>query len=266
MPAITDVALCNISLLRIGDRGSIQSLNPSDGSKQADACSQLYSYVFNALARTAPWNCLRKQATLSLIAAATGTPENPTGDDYPQPPTPYLYSYALPSDCLMVRYLVPSLPAGSGSGTPQTTASIAAATTFPGVGQIYFAVAYDTDSSDNPIQVILTNQSQAQAVYTVNQSNPTIWDSLFQDAFTASLAAYLVPALSLNLPLMQINIKAAEGAIAVARRQDNNEGVTTQNRDAIWITARGSYWANSAYANNWVGLGWDSMVWPGGGS
>ena len=54
-------------------------------------------------------------------------------------------------------------------------------------------IGYTTDSSGNPLEVILTNQQNAVANYTVNQQNPQVWDSLFTAAYVASLAAYLVP-------------------------------------------------------------------------
>lgn len=145
-----------------------------------------------------------------------------------------------------------------------TTINNLAPTFLPTDGEIDFAVAYATDSDNNPIQVILTNQSQAICVYTVNQSNPVIWDSLFSQAFVATLAAYLVPALSLNLQLMNMQIKIAEAAISQARVRDGDEGVTSQNRQADWIVARttgGTLWGGG-YSNGYCG--YSNMIWPGG--
>lgn len=259
------VSLVNRALLQIGARAQVSNL--SEGSTEADAASVLFVPVFEQLARAAHWNCLRKQATLSLLAAAMGTPENPQGTSLPLPPTPWLYQYALPSDCLFVRFIVPSFPAGVASVPPQTTINNAAPSWLPGGGQIPFAVAYATDVNNNPIQVILTNQDQAQAVYTVNQPNPVIWDSLFQQAFVSSLAAFFVPALSLNIQLMAASISAAERMIMQARVADGNEGVTSQDHVPDFIRARGgeSGWGY-AYANGYFGqygYGYCSMAWPG---
>lgn len=256
------ISLANRSLLGIGARATIASL--SEGSTEANAISILYQSTFEQLARSAPWNCLRQQQTLTLIAAATGTPENPNGTTLPLPPVPWLYQYGLPSTCLDMRYIVPSLPGSSPTGTtPLTTASVTSATWISVDGDIPFVVAYATDTQNNPIQVILTNQTQAQAVFTVNQSNPVIFDSLFEQAIVAALGAYLVPALSLNLQLMNMQIKVAESAITQARVRDGDEGTTVQDHIPDWITSRrsGGYLSQGNY--NQYGV-WTNMMWPGG--
>lgn len=257
------VSVCNRALLSIGARAKISSL--SEGSTESDACNILFQTTFEALARSAAWNCLRNQGALTLIAAAQGTPENLDGTTLPLPPVPWLYQYAYPSLCLDIRYLLPSLPNSTPSGTtPLTTASNTNTPWVPTPYQVPFVVAYATDSSNSPIITVLTNLTQAVAVYTVNQPNPSIWDSLFSQAMVSSLAAYLVPALSLNIPLMQMSIKTAEAAILQARVRDGDEGSTSQDHVPDWIRARNSggwYGGNSytscGYAN------FSPMIWPG---
>jgi hypothetical protein len=134
---------------------------------------------------------------------------------------------------------------------------------YNGMGrQAPFKVNYDTDSNGNPRNGILTNVSAAQAVYTVNNPSPANWDSHFQAAFVASLGAFLIPALSLHLPLMNAMIGSAERAIAAARTSDGNEGETTQDHLPDWIRARGTS-HNAGYNNCWDGNGYDNMAWPG---
>lgn len=231
----TVVSICNRALLAIGSQSQISDLN--EDSVQAAACSTLYTPTFETLARSAYWNCLRQQAILSLLAAAPGTPENVDGTTLPYPPQPWLYSYAMPSDSLAARFIVPTLPIFTTGGTPISPAMIAGETSVP-VQQIPFRVAYATDVNNNPIQVVLTNQTQAQLVYTVDQPNPQIWDSMFQSAMVASLAAFLVPALSLNMALAQMQINLAEKMIEQARVRDGDEGSNSQDVVAEWIAAR----------------------------
>lgn len=257
------VSLSNRALLSVGARAQVSDL--SEGSTEANAVSVLFVPTFESLARAARWGCLRKQGQLSLLAAAQGTPENPDGTTLPIPPNPWLYQYAYPSDCLAMRFIVPTYPNSTPTGTvPQTTASVAAASWLPAGGQIPFAVAYAVDSNNSPIETIVCNTTQAQAVYTVNQPNPIIWDSLFEAAFVASLAAFLVPALSLDLPLMQISIRTAESAIQQARVADGNEGVTVMDHLPDWISARstGAFYGYGmgTYAP-WF-FGGANMAWP----
>lgn len=251
------VSTCNIALLSIGARAQISSL--TEGSTQSDACSTLFQFVYEQLARTAYWNCLRDQRGLSLLAAAAGTPENPNGTTLPIPPTPWLYQYQVPSNCLAARYIVPSIPM-QGSN-PISPAMIPAVTWVPTQEQIPFHVAYGTDSNNNPLQVILTNQSQAELVYTVNQPNPSIWDASFQAAYVASLGAWLVPALALNIKLAQLQMAIADKLIADARARDANEGSTIQDHIPDWMRARNT---GGGYGDSGFGYagGFDAMGWP----
>lgn len=264
------LSIANRSLLAVGARTQISSLNPSDGSVEANSVSILYTPTFEQLGRAAHWNCLGREIVLSLLQAAQGTPENPNGGTYNQPPYPWLYSYAYPSDCLDVRYISPSNPLGTSSGTvQQTSINNAIGPWVPGGGQIPYKVQTILDVNNAPVTVILTNQSQANLIYTVNQPNPAGWDSLFQEAMVAALGAFLVPALSLDLPLMDRCIAQAEKAIKIARTADGNEGVTTMDHLPDWMQARAGAQGmglgfNSFYTNGF--LCYSNMAWPGGSS
>lgn len=243
------LSIWNRALLSIGSQSQVSS--PTENSTQADACNTLFTPCFESLARAAYWNCLRAQVVLSLIAAAQGTPENPDGTVLPLPPTPWLYSYQLPADSLQARFIVPSVPTQASGSIPISPSMISSATYFP-TESIPFRVAYALDVNRNPIQIVLTNQTQAQLVYTVNQPNPQIWDSMFQSAMVASLAAYLVPALSLNMPLAAMQAKIAEQLIEQARVRDGDEGSNSQDHQPDWITARnvgGSTGYSGGYGN-----------------
>ena len=85
MPSIIDIA--NRALYQISSREQVSSVTPSDGSEAANAVAILFQPTFEMIARSAHWNCLRKQAVLTLLKAASGTPENPNGT-LPQPLPP----------------------------------------------------------------------------------------------------------------------------------------------------------------------------------
>lgn len=258
MSSQNTVSVCNLSLLAIGQRTQISSLTES--STAANACNTYFQFLYEMVARSAYWNCLRQQKTLSLLAAAPGTPENPLGTTLPFPPTPWLYAYQLPPDCLDARYIIPSLP--STGSSPISPAYIQAATWIPSQEQIPFHVAYGTDVNNNPIKIILTNQTQAQLVYTVNQPNPQTWDSFFTAAYVATLAAWLVPALALNIQLMNMQAKAAEQMVMAARVRDANEGSTQQDQIPDWIKARNA--GGGYYGYNGNGYNYGSLFFPAG--
>lgn len=255
------ISICNRALLSLGNQSQISSL--SENSPQAAALNTLFQSTYEQLARAAFWGCLRYQQPLTLQAAAAGTPENPNGTTMPLPPLPWSYQYGYPSNCLQMRQLLPNIIAPS-AGVPIFSVATGSPLSIPGVRSIPYVVAYNTDNNGNPLNVILTNLDTAIGVYTVNQPNPQIWDSSFQAAMVASLAAYLVPALTLHMPLMQAQIAIAERLINEARMRDGNESPHTQNRNASWISARAgsSGWGGNSYGNDgFYNGGYCNMSW-----
>lgn len=244
----------------VGGRSQIGNLN--EGTPASKACDILYTPTFEALGRAAWWNCLGTQTTLTLLKAAKGTPENPNGTTLPLPPSPWLYEYLLPANCLHARNIIPTLPVTGVGTVPLTTINNAAPTILPNSGQIPFRVRYDTDAQGNPLSVILTNQCQAQLEFTVDQPNPSVWDSQFQAAFVSSLGVFLTPALTLNFELMKIQIGVADSVIMQARAADANEGSNNQDNIPDWIRARRGG-GSLSYGNNLYGYPtYIDMAWP----
>lgn len=268
----SQISVSNRALAQAGTR--VQIANFNEGSVEAGYCSLLYAPTFEQLARTARWGCLRFQTALTLLKAAQGTPENQSGTTLPVPPQPWLYEYLLPPDCLRVRFLQPTFvnpPAGTVPIFP--TPSSVTATVMPRT-EIPYVVAQDLVNGQMT-RVILTNLSMAQIIYNKNNQNPAFWDSQFEAGYVAALAAFLIPPLNLNLALLNAQTKITDSIIAEARSTDGNESVTSQNREASWIVARGAgeYIGSDAYGcgyasgygggyQEWGQLG--GMIWPGG--
>ena len=251
--------ISNRSLAQAGAREQITSF--TENSVSSINCNLLFQPTYEQLARAAHWNCLRAQTTLTLLKAAQGTPENQTGTILPIPPQPWLYEYLLPPDCLMVRFLLPTFLPQVGSVPIFPTPSSLAPTLLPRQ-EIPFVVATDLVGG-NRTKVILTNLSLAQVVYTINEPNPDFWDSQFQAAYVASLAAFLIPPLNLNMSLLSMQTKIADNIIAQARTADGNESVQVQDHTPDWMLARGcGEWVGGNYGYGYGG--YDNMCWPGG--
>lgn len=247
------VSLCNTALGQIVARTQITSLSPPAPANNlaAQVMADLYQPQADAVFRSAHWNCARKQTQLTLLKAAIGTPENPSGTTLPVPPIPWLYEYGYPADCLKMRFVMP-LP------NPQATGQVPLMTN---VGVTFaplvntgmpFVPAVDTDQDDNQIRVILSNARQAQGVYTARIANVDLWDPSLQNAVIGALAAWAAPAISGSMDRQKLAIGIASSLIAAARISDGNEGITSADSIPDWMQVR----------NAGLGFGWDV---PNGG-
>lgn len=84
----TEVDICNLALARLGDRATVSSIDPPEGSAQADHCARFYPIARDAILGAHPWRFAVKRATLPKMADA------PVGE-----PASY---FGLPSDCIRV--------------------------------------------------------------------------------------------------------------------------------------------------------------------
>lgn len=257
---VDKVSVCNAALQFIGAQATISSIDPPDGSQESNVAALFYQPRIDALHRTANWNFSRRQVVLTQLKTAISTTATPVplAD---RPPAPFLFEYEYPVDCLRVRY-IPNLYLNAGT-TPALTSAPNSAWPYPYWQSVpaKFVVGNDTDVNGNVIKVILTDQPQAQMVYTARIEDPNLWDAHFYDAACATLAAWFVNALARNRALMNDMIKIADAIIAEARRTDGDEGLTNADHIPDWQRVRGSNAV--AWGGRWA-MSFDAITWPDG--
>lgn len=234
----SEVSICNRALQAIGTRTSIAALTES--SVEARNCNLIYEDTRDEILQMAYWNFAQKTAYLSLLKSAPGTPSNTTSTatawstDFPPPP--WLYEYAYPSNCLAVSRIIQQIQ-NYYIGTPYTSAG---SSTYPyaiGPGSP-FEVTTDTDTNDEQINVVLTNEYQAIARYTMRVENPQNFGAQFVEALVQALAAKLALALSGQVAMANMKFAQANAIIAEARASDGNEGLTVIDSTPDWISIR----------------------------
>lgn len=218
----SQVQICNFALASIGTRSTISSL--TEGSAEANQCALHYDVALEATLRGAHWNFARKQVTLALIADAT------QGQTVPQP---WLYEYALPANCLLARFVLPQM-AAMGLPVPNVQPR-----------PVPFIIASDQDENGNDITVLLTNEPNAQLVYTGRMSNPAVYDPSFVDAFAPVLGSKLAIPLTGDKATRQQQIQIAQGLLNAAQVANGNEGLTIIDHQPDWMEVRG-------FAGDWM--------------
>lgn len=87
----TKVDICNAALSLLGDTATVTSIDPPEGSDQADHCARFYPLALNQILSTYQWSFAIKRVVPAKLA---GTPVGFTEGT--------ALAYAVPSDCLRV--------------------------------------------------------------------------------------------------------------------------------------------------------------------
>jgi hypothetical protein len=93
----SDVQICNLGLAHLGNRGRVASIDPVDGSAEADYCASFFSLARNELLAMADWTFARKRVALALVTGPTTSR--------------WEFAYSLPSDCLVPRRILTDITA-----------------------------------------------------------------------------------------------------------------------------------------------------------
>ena len=177
--------LVNLTLARIGYKKRIGSLY--DGSEAAVLALTLYAQTRDELLRQYDWDFAERQLVMTLLKSA------PAGGYVPgitnwtpasNPPMPFLYEYAYPGDCLMMRAIRPALIFQPVFVSYPNVFDVAN-DSIPLVGQ---TVA--------PGRVILCYLPNAIGTYCGQVADMSQWDVGFVEAMIDRMAAGLAPALA----------------------------------------------------------------------
>src|SRR5215831_8110029 len=120
MTANLDIA--NRALQFFGSRTNMSTSEFTNlSSNEAIQANLIMFKLRDELNRMAPWNCVRKYASLVYITSQPGTPENSAAGPplwAPGiPPPQWAYEYQFPVDCVRPRFIIPQYTSLAG-GTP----------------------------------------------------------------------------------------------------------------------------------------------------
>jgi hypothetical protein len=175
VPSVVDI--CNQSLSHLGDSATVASIDPPEGSAQAEHCARFYPIALAALLEMHPWAFATRRVTLAQV-------DNPSST--------WAYAYAQPSDAINLLAVLAPDAADDYSTSMQNSAQFYDNPYTVNVsGGMYtpqdFSPEIDADGND----IILTNQADAVLRYTSLVSDTAKFSPLFVEALGWLLASKL---------------------------------------------------------------------------
>lgn len=217
----SEVEICNLALAHLGDSATVASINPPEGSAQAEHCQRWYPIARNSLLELGEWHFATTRALLAELV-------NP----FPQ----WDHAYARPTDCIKVLGVGPAdAPADFGvvfhhdlqhfGWAPDVMFSIAPQS---------FATEIDSATGN---QVILTNQANAMVRYTRLVTDTSKFSPLFTDVLAWYLSSYLAgPVLKgmEGVRVGQANMNVARAMLGSALVSSASQGTRRQMQTFPW--------------------------------
>lgn len=191
---MNSVTICNLALSHIGNY-SISAF--TDPTKEAKISKALYEPTLDALLRSFAWGFATKRKNLALLT------ETYSGYDF---------AYAYPTDCLNIIKIY-----NPNSGMINNYYN---AVSFNFNERIEFDVIVNSDLNQ---RVILTNQEQAELVYTAKVEDANLFDPMFVDALSYKIATEMALPLKGNTTLQQGLYNITNMKIAQAQGMNANE-------------------------------------------
>lgn len=164
MPSVVDI--CNLALSHLGDSATVASIDPPEGSAQAEHCARFYPMARDRLLEAHPWGF-----TIKRVQGANLTSETNAWD----------YAYAHPADALRVIAVSSADVTDDVNYLPSSNENAVANTPQPYVLEVL---------ADNT-PVIYTDLQDAVITYQARIEDSTKYPPMFVLALTWELASML---------------------------------------------------------------------------
>lgn len=204
---ITSVAdLVNLSLVRMGYDNLIGSIY--EGSKAANAALAVYSQTRDEVMRGFEFGFTERSDTLTLLKQAPdGGYIPPTVWSSLYPPLPFRFEYAYPLDAIQIR-TVKIAPLFLFEPDPQAQ-----------LWSLYndkAPIVTNGVAGGSPLKTIVCNLENPICVYTGQVTDPSNWEPLFVESFSAALERRLAPVL---MGMEAVKMAAQDEALSEARAE-----------------------------------------------
>jgi hypothetical protein len=149
----SDTDISNLALARLGDEATVASIDPPEGSAQAEHCARFFPIARDSLLEMHAWKFATRRALLVKRAESSWN---------------WRYAYSAPSDALRILSVLPA----DGDSDDDTQ-------------------AYDVEGDALGGVLILSNLDDASVRYTVGVKDTSRFPPLFVDALAWLLASHL---------------------------------------------------------------------------
>jgi len=156
----SEIDICNLALANLGEQARVTSIEPSDGSREADLCAQFFSLARDQMLEKHAWDFALRSVKPTVQATS--------------PRVDYKYAYDYPEDVASVLTVVRS----DVDYNYKTMGS---------TGQQPYSVELDANGN----RMLLTDQKDALLLYVAKVEDATMWSSLFIRALSWQLASHL---------------------------------------------------------------------------
>lgn len=211
----SEVDICNLALSHIGDRANIASINPPEGSAQAQHCARFYPIARDEMLELMRPSFATKRVAMADVSLVVTKPSQ------------WQFVYQYPENCIRLLgvYDPNRIYDENDSG----------------------AVCEIGDDEDG-MKVVYTNVEGAVARFITRVTNTTRYTPLFTQALSRLLASYLAGPIvkgNAGVQLADAQRKLAMGFLDAATASDANQDNRREIRDDVrhsapWIRERGS--------------------------
>ena len=199
----SEIEICNLALSHLGDTATVASIDPPEGSAQAEHCARFYPLARDALLELHNWKFATRRARLAQLAVESWS---------------WAFAYGKPANALKILAV---LPYGANSDAD---------------GQ-----DFEIECSDEGTALILSNTEDASARYIALVTDTSTFSPLFTMALSFQLASMLAgPILKGDVGAAESKrcLGVAQGFLARAAVEDANQRKVTPVHNVAWMTGR----------------------------
>ena len=199
----SEIEICNLALSHLGDTATVASIDPPEGSAQAEHCARFYPLARDALLELHNWKFATRRARLAQLAVESWS---------------WAFAYGKPANALKILAV---LPYGANSDAD---------------GQ-----DFEIECSDEGTALILSNTEDASVRYIALVTDTSTFSPLFAMALSYQLAAMLAgPILKGDVGAAEAKrcFGIAQGYMSRAAVEDSNQRKVTPVHNVAWMTGR----------------------------
>lgn len=198
----SEVDICNLALARLGDNATVASIDPPEGSAQAEHCARFYAVARDSLLEMHAWKFATRRVLLAKLTVESWD---------------WSFAYAEPAGALKLLGVL----SATASNDDETL--------------------YEAESAANGAAIILTNQEGASLRFVARVTDTTKFSPLFVDALAWLLASYLAgPVLKgdAGAAMAKACLQSFMLAFSNARVSDANQRKVRPEHTPAWIAGR----------------------------